>query len=1062
MDKPKTTPWMLLAQAGLPIFGLMIALLLPVGASIVGLVTRNETINISAIFRIHLETPLFWLIDAFAFLISIAMVLTLLQQLNLHRIAKQKQIEFDKSARELGRENSTSKQEEQERQIAESAIARAKREWEATFDAISDLILLTDPKGKIIRVNRATIEKLESSYNEIIGRHLEEIFPGIMEPVQKKVITKTQIIPMPSLFGWFEVTGFPFQLSDNQQGTIYILHDIAQRKRDEAEIQRQKQFFEGIFQNSPVAIVTMDLGGSIINCNPGFERLFGYSLTDVIGKKIDDIITPSDQMDKALNYNRRVRRGELIHAVEQRQTRTGELIDVEVFGVPVMVSGEHIGILGLYHNITELVRARRKAEDADLAKSEFLANMSHEIRTPLNGVIGMLNLALDTALTNDQSEYLSTALESSESLLNILNDILDLSKIEAGRMELEIADFNLRTMAENVVAGLAPRAAAKALEFVCVIPPEIPTQLIGDANRLRQVISNLLVNAIKFTEQGQVILRIKLLSETHDEVGLAFYVEDTGIGIPSERQAAIFSRFVQADMSTTRRYGGTGLGLSISAQLVELMGGKISVSSEAGRGSIFSFSTVLGKQPVSSPEVPEFLQKLTGLRIVLVDHHDLNREYTASLLEHLRCVCTSTNNPGEAVTALERAVAGTQPYQLLMLDSRLPESMQLLKKLREDQHFKSLKILLLTDLKHPVPSSDCMAMGCDGTLFKPVRLQSLQSALLEILSPRKRAAAQNRKKVDTTTSSLVSASPAKILLVEDNPINQKVVSNLLQKFGHHVDLVEDGRQAIEVLSENQYALILMDIQMPEMDGFETTLTIRAQEKPGKHIPVIAMTAHVLAGDVERCLASGMDGFIAKPIKPRELYEIVEQWIHIPESFDSGQINGALKSVNETQGVSVEDFTGPSFAENLEPSPSVTSQSNEVSENDDFLIRIFFEKERSPLGDPGYLESILPRFGNDLPFFIETFAEFIRQCTDRTHELQHALEKSDTKAVKRIAHNLKGIAANFEADEITKVAHQIDLEASKGDLTHTLELITAIQKEIPKLEPYLFQFKKETS
>ena len=411
---------------------------------------------------------------------------------------------------------------------------------------------------------------------------------------------------MPSLYGWFEVTGFPFQVDENQQGIIYIFHDIAQRRRAEAETQRQKQFFEGIFENSPVAIVTMDMNGLIVTCNPAFERLFGYTQVEVIGNKLDDMITDADVHEKALDLTRRVRRGEIVHTVSQRVTRHNQIIDVEIFGVPVIVNGEELGILGLYHNITELVRARQRAEAADLAKSDFLANISHEIRTPLNGVIGMLNLSLDTTVNEEQNEYLSTALESAEALMTLLNDVLDLSKIEAGKMELEISEFNLRKVVENVAVNLSQRAASKGLDLICWIYPDVPELVRGDSNRLRQVLVNLTGNAIKFTEKGEVTIKVRKVAESNNQVTLGFYVQDTGIGIPTERQAAIFNRFTQGDMSTTRKYGGTGLGLAISAQLVELMGGKITLVSEQNVGSNFSFNASFEKQEVAGSPAEDY------------------------------------------------------------------------------------------------------------------------------------------------------------------------------------------------------------------------------------------------------------------------------------------------------------------------------------------------------------------------------------------------------------------------------------------------------------------------
>jgi PAS domain S-box-containing protein len=553
--------------------GILGGLALPIAATLADLSARGYPNDVRGFIQAQIQNPVLWIVDGATVILLVMCSAGILREIFHQQRIEELQDQLALRISELYNLKEISQNEMRVRQRAEAKITRAKREWESTFDAISDLIILIDSDGKIVRCNQATVQKLESTYKDVIGKPIEEVFPGVAEPIQKRVINKTQVIPMPSQFGWFEVTGFPFQLGPGQQGTIYIFHDINKRKRDEAEIQRQKQYFEAIFQHSPVAIVTLDLNGGIVTCNPAFVRLFGYSPVEVAGKKLDDLITPPELRDTAQEYTRRIRRREVLRMVTHRVTSSGASIEVELFNVPVIVNNEQLGTLVIFHDISDLVKAQRKAEEADLAKSEYLANISHEIRTPLNGLIGMLNLAMETDLSVMQSEYIKTASDQAESMLSLLNDVLDLSKIEARKMELENIHFDLRSIMENVALTMGQRASDKGLELVCIVPPAVPVLLRGDPNRLRQVLTNLVSNAVKFTEKGEVVLGVRRESQTGSQITMEFSVQDTGIGIPRERQSAVFDRFTQAADSTSRKYGGTGLGLSISAQLVDLMGG---------------------------------------------------------------------------------------------------------------------------------------------------------------------------------------------------------------------------------------------------------------------------------------------------------------------------------------------------------------------------------------------------------------------------------------------------------------------------------------------------------
>ncbi|WP_299027278.1 response regulator [uncultured Thermanaerothrix sp.] len=1028
---PLVSPWLFrwLQVAG------WLALCFPVLLTGLILSSRHLPLNPSIFLEIQTESPLLWLVDILALTISATLFKASHDLSRLNRHTHALSITLGERMGELHAIKEQAQREILERHQAETIISRAKREWEITFDAIPDPIILTDSTGKIIRCNHATTVRLKQSYTTLIGQAMDVYFPGVVEAFQNPDVLHLPL-SMPSQYGWFEVTAHPFQLGDNAQGQVFIFRDIEQHRKAEAEVQRQKQYFEGIFQNSPVAIVTLTLDGAVMACNPAFERLFGYSQVEVIGGRLDNLITPEAYQHTIQEFNWRVQRGEIYHSVSRRMTKTGQLIDVEIFGVPVIVHGQTLGFLVLYHDITELVRARRKAEEADLAKSEFLANMSHEIRTPLNGVIGMLSLALESELSPEQAEYLRAALESAENLLGLLNDILDLSKIEAGRMELETTDFNLRTVMEGVASTLAQRAASKDLELICHIPPDVPTLLRGDANRLRQILTNLVGNAVKFTEKGEVVLRVKRVSESPTHATLTFSVQDTGIGIPPERQAAIFERFTQADMSTTRRYGGTGLGLAISAHLVELMGGKISLISEPNRGSLFSFNLTLPKQEVAREMPPAALLALPPQRILVIEENTHNRLLLSEIVGALGWQITTARSPEEGLRILTQKGIAQSPFDLLFLDVRFLESHgeRLITRLRATLAPHELPIILVASLNRAYIRSQLQDLQCQGLLLKPIRLQNLFQALLSIYAlqptlPEPEISQLPHKSVPRDRS---------ILLVEDNTINAKVVINLLKKAGYQVDTAENGAQALEAVQRKAYDLILMDVQMPVMDGLEATLRIRAQEGNAHHTPIIAMTAHAFHEDIQHCLACGMDDYLAKPLKPHLLYETISRWLQSPPTHQATPLTPDTTILTEVNAT-----TPPArLAQTAPLSQQMTSAVNQPF----------------PLGHPQYLESILPRFGNEPAFFIEMFEAFIEQTAQKVKELRQAAQRNDSTTLKRLAHNLKGVAANFEATTLVKHSATLEQLAHQHQFEGVPALIEAVADALTELRQHLIDIK----
>jgi len=667
--------------------------------------------------------------------------------------------------------------------------------------------------------------------------------------------------------------------------------EVGVRAQAEEALRESSDLVRLLLDSIPEGIYGIDIHGSCTFCNPSCLRLLGYEeAQELLGKNMHALMHHTRQDGTAYpgeqcKIYEAFRGGLGTHSDDEvlwRRDHTS--FPAEYWSDPMLRAGKVMGTVVTFVNITQrkqaeqvLREARETAEAGSRAKSEFLANMSHEIRTPLNGVIGMTELALDTELTPEQRGYLNLVKSSAESLLALLNDILDFSKIEARRLDMETIDFNLRDCLDDTLQTVSLRAHEKGLELACHFLPDVPEGVRGDPTRLRQIVINLIGNAIKFTSQGEIVMRVETEQETGNEATLHFAVSDTGLGIPLEKQASIFEAFTQADNSTTRKYGGTGLGLSISLRLVEMMGGRMWLESEPGRGSTFHFSARFQLQSAfASRQAAIGLEKLRDVSVLIVDDNATNRRVLKEMLVGWRMRTIEADSGSSAVTKLKRAAAQGSAFSLVLLDAQMPDvdGFQVAEQIKQDPQMASSSLIMLTSAGFRGDAARCRGLGIQGYLPKPIKHSDLLQAIQTVLSSPART--EQAPALVTTHSLREGRGRFKVLLAEDNRVNQILAVRLLEKRGHTVIVVETGKAGLEALRNESFDLILMDVQMPELDGLQATARIREQEKTtGRHIPIVAMTAHAMVGDKQRCLQGGMDAYISKPLSVNELFATIE-------------------------------------------------------------------------------------------------------------------------------------------------------------------------------------------
>src|SRR5713226_4421627 len=772
---------------------------------------------------------------------------------------------------------------------------RLERDWAAylkvrdnvlasILEGSSQQAIQTDLKDGVPTFNRAQedLHDVKQLYEQQAAEQLAAVDASARRSVWKLV----GILCLTQLFAGFSVW------SAVQRGKI-----LQVVQHSEARLRESEERIRLLLDSTAEAIFGIDSEGNCTFSNPSCAHVLGYDRpSDLLGKNMHELTHHTRPDGRAYPQqecpiDRAMRQGKSVHSDQDVLWRAGGTrFPAEYWCYPIWRGEESMGSVVTFLDITErkqreeeLVQAKEAALAGSRAKSEFLANMSHEIRTPLNGVMGMTDLALQTELTPEQREYLETVKMSADSLLTVINDILDFSKIEAGKIELDADDFNLRDSLEATLKTLALRGDEKGLELLCEVAPEVPEVVRGDSSRLRQVVINLVGNAIKFTDEGEVALQVRVEAEDGEDRILHFTVSDTGIGIPPEKQKVIFDPFTQADSSTTRKYGGSGLGLTISTRLVRMMGGGIWVESNAGGGSRFHFTVRLRAADAKAIEVgtiapPEMLR---GVKVLVVDDNRTNRRILEGMLKRWEMKSRSVEGGEEALAQLSAAREAGEPYALILTDMHMPkmDGFALVERIRQRPELSTATIMMLTSAGHRGDAARCQELGIAAYLLKPIRQSELREAIARVLGAREQKGAIPLITRFSLQDARDPTSILRVLLAEDNAVNQRLAVRLLEKRGHRVTLTSNGREAVEVLTNQTFDLVLMDVQMPEMDGYEATAAIREAERDsGRHQPVIALTAHAMKGDREKCLAAGMDGYLSKPIRPQELDEVLEEYL----------------------------------------------------------------------------------------------------------------------------------------------------------------------------------------
>ena len=912
------------------------------------------------------------------------------------------------------------------RKRAETELAEVTGRLRLILNSTGEGVYGTDTNGICTFVNRTAARILGHAPDALVGRNMHETahhtrpdgspYPGSDSPLVQAARAGTSCRVSSDVFWRKDGTSVPVEYSSVPMveggatvGAVVTFRDITARKRREEALRSSEERYRTLATYSPVGIFQSDKTGARVYHNDQWCRMTGMSAERAAGDGWLEALHPDDRARVLAAWDK-VRNEGGSDELEYRFVRpTGEA--VWVLGRTVALTGATgapDGYIGIVADISALKRAQEAAEAATRAKSEFLANMSHEIRTPMNGVIGMTDLVLETDLTAEQRECIGLVKSSADALLTVINDILDFSKIEAGKLDLDPLPFSVRDVVGDTLKALAGRAHAKGLELACDASADVPDLLVGDAHRLRQVLTNLVGNAVKFTERGEVVVRFERTAEPGDSIRLRFSVSDTGIGIPADKLRSVFEPFTQADGSTTRKYGGTGLGLTICYRLVELMGGRVWAESELGKGSTFFFEVRLEKATGSAERAAEVPVDLEGVAVLVVDDNSTNRRVLAETVRNWGARPTCTTGGREALDELRWAAAKGNPYPLVLLDGMMPDmdGFMVAEQIGRDPALAQTAILMLTSADRQGDAARCRALGLAAYLVKPVKPAELNRMIKAALAD-PAASAIGRVQHATLPPPPAPAAPAPIapaarrlcvLVAEDNPVNQRVIVRLLEKYGHAVTVTGDGRQALQALDREAFDVVLMDVQMPEMDGFEATKAIRDREAGGpRRTPIIAMTAHAMKGDRERCLAAGMDDYVSKPVQRSELQRVLD-WA------------AGLATVSVTTHT---------------PAP----------------------RDSSPVLDR---QAAIERLGGDEELFGEVAAIFRTDSQTLLNEIRRAVKSGDAATVHRAAHGLKGAAGYVGGKPAADAAAALEKIGASGDLSAAPRALDVLTTEIERL------------
>jgi len=908
------------------------------------------------------------------------------------------------------------------RREAEKMIGDLRALYISLVENLPVHVLRKDMKGRIVFANRSFCELLGKPLAEIKGKTDFDFYPK--ELAEKYRQDDRHVLETGELFKTVEenrkngeiryVQVMKSAVRDAGQrivGLQVIFWDVTERKQTEAALEHERYLLQALMENLPHNIYFKDRESRFTRINKALIRCFGLEDPSLaIGKRDADFFTEEHARQALADEQEILRTGEARLDIEEKETwADGHVTWASTSKLPLRTpEGEVIGTFGISRDITDrkqaaeqLKAAKEAAEEASRVKSEFLATMSHEIRTPMNGVIGMIDLLRHTNPSPQQRMYLELASQSAETLLHLLNDILDFSKIEAGKFELEAVGFKLRDTLGDTLQMLGGLAADKGLELTYRIPPDIPDDLIGDPGRLCQVVVNLTGNAIKFTQDGEIVMNVKMKELTEKEVTLHFAIRDTGPGIPPDKQKIIFEAFRQADSSMSRQFGGSGLGLAISAQLVEMMQGHLDVKSEIGQGSTFHFSATftLGTVDEEATITPVDVQ---DLRTLVVDDNQTNCLILEEMLNSWRMKPTVVASGQAALIEMGRACGMGQPYQLAILDGMMPlmDGFTLAAEIRQIPDIQDTPLVMLSSARNPESSQQCRQLGIAYCLLKPVKQSDLLDTILMVLS----------KKPEQTlapdSAGYEWSNPSRslrILLAEDGLVNQKVAQAILEQAGHQVTIANNGSEAIVAYENKAFDLVLMDVQMPHMDGFEATATIRTREKQaGQHIPIIAMTAHAMKGDRQHCLDAGMDGYLPKPIRAQDLLQTIQ--------------------------TTLAEFSQSASSESEIPPETETSTVD--------------------------YQQVLKNVGGSTETLQAVLALFTEECPKLMEGIQQAIAKGDSATLQRLAHTLKGTIQIFGVERPAATALRMETLGREENLPDAEGLWPELVKEIDQLKTML--------